>query len=130
MFNEQMKENMMVRRQEDDMIDDHLMKKIRALISSEKYVLAEKEIEAAMRDYPDDPDPHNLMGILMEHENKHLLAMKHFRASLALDPAFLPSRFNMEKYGGCFGRDRLVNDVYDNTDRLEKNDQPYKKKKI
>ena len=55
---------------------------------------------------PHSEIPHNLMGILMEKENNHVQAMKHFRAAYALDPTYIPARYNMEQYGNMypFGR--------------------------
>ena len=46
--------------------------------------------------------PHNLMGILLEKESNHLLAMKHFRAAYALDPTYVPARYNMEQYAQMY----------------------------
>ena len=39
-----------------------------------------------MAENPHGAVPHNLMGILLEKESNHVLAMKHFRAAYALDP--------------------------------------------
>lgn len=82
---------------------------------------AQKDIINAMAENPHNAMPHNLMGILLEHESNHLLAMKHFRAAWALDPAFRPARFNMEKYGACFGSERYKPDAYDDSDCPEEN---------
>ncbi|MDU7925547.1 MAG: hypothetical protein E7J43_01435, partial [Finegoldia magna] len=43
-----------------------------------------------MAEFPHDPVPHNLLGILMEIKGNHLLAMKHLRAAWALDPSYTP----------------------------------------
>lgn len=60
------------------------------------YELAKK----SMSEYPNSGIPHNLIGILEECRNNHISAMKHFRAAWALDPTFLPARWNLELYGG------------------------------
>lgn len=46
----------------------------------------------AMEKFPNAPEPHNLLGIVMEQEGDHAGAMKHFRAAYALDPTYLPAR--------------------------------------
>ena len=51
---------------------------------------------------------HNLMGILMENENEHVLAMKHFRAAYALDSTYIPARLNMEIFGQDYPLKHLV----------------------
>lgn len=60
----------------------------------------------AMSAYPDAPQPHNLYGVLLEKRGDHVGAMKHFRAAYALDPTYLPARYNLELYGtlSTFGR--------------------------
>ena len=67
-----------------------------------KFEQCEKEIETAMAENPHCAIPHNLMGILMEKESNHVLAMKHFRAAYALDPTYVPARYNMEQYGQMY----------------------------
>lgn len=67
-----------------------------------------------MSEAPHAPEPHNLMGIILENENDHIGAMKHFRAAWALDPTYLPARFNMEQYGRFSAVERV--DAYDESD--------------
>ncbi|MEA4966256.1 MAG: hypothetical protein VB055_10585 [Oscillospiraceae bacterium] len=69
------------------------------LISEKKYPECEALICAAMLEYPHDAVPHNLMGLMLESENSHVEAMKHFRAAYSLDPTYQPSLWNMECYG-------------------------------
>lgn len=95
---------------------DSLSQIVKTFIVDGNYESAEKNIIAAMAENPHDAVPHNLMGILLEHENDHMLAMKHFRAAWALDPTFRPARFNMDKYGVCFGSDRYKPDAYEDAD--------------
>ena len=72
---------------------------IRRLVENGAFDKAEREAARAMSEAPHAPEPHNLMGIILENENDHIGAMKHFRAAWALDPTYLPARFNMEQYG-------------------------------
>lgn len=60
---------------------------------------AYRDITDAMKNYPDSGVPNNLYGILEEYRLHHFSAMKHFRAAWALDPTFLPARWNMDVYG-------------------------------
>lgn len=53
----------------------------------------------AMKLYPNDPQPHNLYGIVLEKSGQHCLAMRHFRAAYALDPSYLPTQYNLQVYG-------------------------------
>ena len=55
-----------------------------------------------MAENPHCAIPHNLMGILLEKESNHVLAMKHFRAAYALDPTYVPARYNMEQYAQMY----------------------------
>lgn len=54
---------------------------------------------ASMSQYPNAPQPHNLLGILYEKESRHGEAMRQFRAALALDPGFRPASQNLNTYG-------------------------------
>lgn len=53
----------------------------------------------AMEEYPHAPQPHNLMGIVLEKTGDHAGAMKHFRAAWALDPGYAPANHNLQTYG-------------------------------
>lgn len=81
------------------MDNNTLEEKCRRLILQTKFKQCQREIEIAMAKNPHCAVPHNLMGILMEKELNHTLAMKHFRAAYALDPTYIPARYNMEQYG-------------------------------
>ena len=71
---------------------------------------------------PHSAIPHNLMGILMEKENNHVLAMKHFRAAYALDPTYIPARYNMEQYGKHdLGRTRKTRMTVDEAEMIRQN---------
>lgn len=71
---------------------------VRELIGQSKLRESEEYITQIMMKYPHNPEPHNLMGIQLENCGDHLTAMKHFRAAWALDPSYLPARYNMEQY--------------------------------
>lgn len=74
------------------------------MILRKEFHNCEKLISQAMSFYPHSAAPHNLMGILLENEGDHLLAMKHFRAAWALDPTFLPVKYNLNQYADlCSG---------------------------
>lgn len=86
---------------------------VRNLVKEGRYDECQRMIAAAMGKYPHAPQPHNLMGLLLERQNDHLTAMKHFRAAWALDPTYLPARQNLELYGTFFSSGPSA---YDETD--------------
>ncbi|BFL76659.1 tetratricopeptide repeat protein [Finegoldia magna] len=61
-----------------------------------------------MAEFPHDPVPHNLLGILMEIKGNHLLAMKHLRAAWALDPSYTPASINLDNMGSNGSRKLYV----------------------
>ena len=67
----------------------------------------------AMRLYPHAPEPHNLLGLLLEITKEKGLAMKHYRAALALDPTYRPARQNMERCGNLHVSDTYAFDESD-----------------
>ncbi len=91
-----------------------LCEKIRAIVQAGDYLQAEKEAAVAMCEHPDAPEPHNLMGIIMEKQNNHVGAMKHFRAACALDPSYRPARINLDQY--CNFSSGWRNDIFDESD--------------
>lgn len=78
---------------------DKLENICKTLMDKRKYKECEKVIGEAMAKNPHSAVPHNLMGILMEKQRNHVLAMKHFRAAYGLDPTYVPARVNMDQYG-------------------------------
>ncbi|HSK68983.1 MAG TPA: hypothetical protein VLA21_06945 [Candidatus Limnocylindria bacterium] len=70
-------------------------------------------IYSAMQQHPHAPHPHNLIGILLEQEGNHPAAMKHFRAAWALDPTYMPARWNLDSFGTFFSRGRYAYDESD-----------------
>lgn len=68
---------------------------------------------SAMERYPHAPQPHNLMGIVLEKMGDHASAMKHFRAAWALDPTYLPADHNLQTYGTFYAGGRCAFDESD-----------------
>ena len=75
---------------------------VKKFIEEYKYKECEEMISYTMYLHPHNPEPHNLLGILMEKRGDHVLAMKHFRASLDLDPTYKPAQTNLEVFGTFF----------------------------
>lgn len=75
---------------------------VRELIGRGEFSESKKIIIQSMAKFPHAPEPHNLMGIQLEHEGDHISAMKHFRAAVALDPSYLPARCNLSQYADMF----------------------------
>jgi len=86
---------------------------IRVLMEQHGYRQCENILRHALGTYPHDPQPHNLLGVLLEKEGQHLLALRHFRAACALDPTYLPARQNLECYGTFFSHGRCAYDEND-----------------
>ncbi len=83
---------------------------VKRLIETRNYLKSTELIQAALSKYPHAPEPHNLYGIQLEHQGNHLLAMKHFRAAWALDPTYIPAKYNMNQYAEMFCQNRM--DIY------------------
>lgn len=76
----------------------NLCDRVRIYLGKHAYKECMEDICYAMYLHPDAPEPHNLMGILLEKQSDHVGAMKHFRAALDLDPTYLPAKRNMMDY--------------------------------
>ncbi|MDD3277572.1 MAG: hypothetical protein PHG16_01620 [Lachnospiraceae bacterium] len=92
---------------------DALCVQLKALIREGKYQQCEQLVFASMQKYPHAPQPHNLIGLLLEREGNHVAAMKHFRAAWALDPTYLPAQQNLESFGTLFARSSYAFDESD-----------------
>lgn len=79
-----------------------LINEIENCIIDRNFIAGENKAAQAIKQNPNSPVPQNLMGIILEKENKHVQAIKYFRAAYALDPTYIPARFNMEQYGIFF----------------------------
>ena len=75
---------------------------VREMASRGDYAAGERLVRDAMGVYPHAPQPHNLIGVLLELQGDHPAAMKHFRAAWALDPAYYPARWNICRFGSFF----------------------------
>lgn len=107
---------MEVKKVSDDTKDlKALCNTVKAFVDKGEYQKCESLIFEAMRKYPHAPEPHNLIGVLLEKQGEHLTAMKHFRAAWALDPTYLPARQNLDCYGTFFSSGKSA---YDESDCL------------
>lgn len=95
---------------------------VRGLTRKGKYSDSERLITNAMQKYPHAPEPHNLLGLLLEEKGDHSAAMKHFRAAYALDPTYLPAKQNLEHFGTFFSFGQCA---YDESDCPEEKHDEY-----
>lgn len=72
---------------------------VRGMVKVGEYGKCYSLLKEMIGKYPHAPEPHNLLGMLLEKEKNHLLAMKHFRVAWDLDPTYLPARHNLRVYG-------------------------------
>lgn len=86
---------------------------VKELVSHGEYDACDTMICEAMEYYPNAPQPHNLLGIVMEKQGNHVGAMKHFRAAWALDPSYSPSCQNLTRYGTFYSGGK---DAFDESD--------------
>ncbi|WP_050637210.1 hypothetical protein [Candidatus Stoquefichus sp. SB1] len=57
----------------------------------------ERKVTQLLTQYPDAPQPQNLLGIIAEVKGDKVLAMKHYRAAWALAPDYRPAHANIER---------------------------------
>ena len=95
---------------------------VRKYVDTRNYQKCVAMICEAMGEFPNAPQPHNLLGIVMEKEGDHPGAMKHFRAAYALDPTYLPARQNLDHYGTFYSRGGCA---YDESDCPQKSPSHY-----
>ncbi len=86
---------------------------IRKLLLQRAYDECERRTIRMMERFPHLPDPHNLYGVLLEKRGEHLLALKHFRAALSLDPSHAPAIHNLETYATLFSHGAYAIDESD-----------------
>lgn len=85
---------------ENEKVDlSEISKQIKEKLVQKQYAECINAICKVMHDYPHAPQPHNWLGLILEENGDHAVAMKHFRAAWALDPTYLPARINLEVYG-------------------------------
>ena len=102
-----------------------LVAEAKGMIGRREFEACEALLATAMFQNPHSAVPHNLMGLLLEKRRKHEDAMKHFRAANALDPAYEPSRWNLEAYAEFY---KTRSDAYYASDcDFERLPKPYVK---
>ena len=92
---------------------------VRENVEKHDYEHCKEKIMRAMSEFPHAAEPHNLMGIVLEKEGNHVTAMRHFRAAWELDPAYLPTRENLEAFGAFPQNGRYVFDESDCKDVMK-----------
>lgn len=105
-----MKSSLKVRK---DVDKQHLVGEIIRLLKADALEESETLLAMTISQYPHDPEPHNLYGVLMVKRSDHNLAMKHFRASWDLDPTYLPARHNLEHFGTFFSKGHCAYEMSD-----------------
>ncbi len=75
---------------------------VKEFVMRQEYSAAEEMISQAMAKYPHEPEPHNLLGLVLEAQGDHVTAMKHFRASWTMNPAYRPAQHNLDLFGSFF----------------------------
>lgn len=102
--------------------------KVRVLVNNDEYEESKNLLKSMIGEYPHAPEPHNLFGLILEKESDHLLAMKHFRAAWALDPTYLPARYNLENFGTFVPKGRGAFDESDCPPLIEKTEYQVERK--
>lgn len=92
---------------------DALCTEVREAVSQGNYSSCMEHIRNSMAKYPDAPQPHNLMGIVLEKQGNHPGAMRHFRAAWALDPTYKPAEANLESYATFYTSGKCAFDESD-----------------
>lgn len=96
---------------------------VKELIDTEDYDKAFQIVYESMAQFPNNPEPHNLLGILLEKTGEHTLAMKHFRVAWVLDPTYKPADQNLMNFGGFHISSKYV---YDDDDCTTEKKSKYK----
>lgn len=99
-----------------------LCETVRAYSDLQDFEACVSLIAHAMEEHPSAPEPHNLLGIVLEREGRHAEAMRHFRAAYALDPSYRPARQNLEHYGTFYAPGGCA---FDQVDCPEERDPGY-----
>ncbi len=90
-----------------------LTKDIKQLALAKEYEKCEEKLSQAMYKYPHRSEPHNLWGVIFMLKGDKVNAMKHFRASYALDPTYEVANYNLFKLGSFIDRYCLAFDESD-----------------
>lgn len=68
-------------------------------LKTKRYLLAETMIKKLSHEDLNSPWPHFYLGILAECQDQSALAMRHYRAALAMDGTHRPSLNNLYRCG-------------------------------
>ena len=96
---------------------------VRILAQRKEYETCSDMICQAMGVYPCAPQPHNLLGVVLELNGDHAGAMRHFRAASDLDPTYAPARQNLMTYGTFYSKGTAAYDETDCGERSPQNDK-------
>jgi len=99
-----------------------LCQRVRTLYEKERYDDCIVLIKEGMARFPNAAEPQNLMGIIYEVLGNHRMAMKHFRAAVALDGTYAPARENLEVFGHL---EETGDPVFESSDKDNDGDNPY-----
>lgn len=86
---------------------------VRGLVEKGEFIIAREMIRDAMSKYPHAPQPHNLLGILLQKTGEIRMALNHFRVAWCLDPTYAPAEHNISVFSSFFNRGECA---YDETD--------------
>ena len=75
---------------------------IRMCIGKSQYEKGIKLARKAIEMMPTSPVVHNLMGVLLENQNRHVQAIQQYRVACELDTSYEPAHHNLERYGIFF----------------------------
>jgi tetratricopeptide (TPR) repeat protein len=81
----------------DSTLFKNFLQKAADLLKCKKQEDSFELISKAISINMDAPEPHNLLGILMEIRGNDSVARKHYRAAYALDPTYKPACRNLER---------------------------------
>lgn len=76
---------------------DEFIRYAKGRISDGDYENAEEVLKKAAAMEIEKAEPHNLLGVIAECRGDVLKAQKHYRAALALEPAYRPAQINLER---------------------------------
>ena len=75
---------------------------IRMCIDKSQYGKGIKLAEKAIGIMPTSPVVHNLMGVLLEKQNRHVHAIQQYKVACELDMSYEPAHQKLERYGIFF----------------------------
>ncbi|MGM9940621.1 MAG: hypothetical protein ACI32N_01355 [Bulleidia sp.] len=76
---------------------------IRKCLLAHRYEEGVLLAEKAMELMPESAVVHNLMGELMEKQNRDVEAIRQYRQACMLDSRYRPAHFNLKRYGIILG---------------------------